>query len=177
MYSVACEKGYTVFLKSNILNLSTFFGENRAMYSFVLYVHLVSAVLSIGPFFVLFPILSRMKTADPALLRYDIHTFRFVVRLSKHMGHILVVSGIILIYLGNWSWFTPWIVATILILISALFFIARAFSPILRKLELPESNRIILINKLQRALIAYIVILCVMMWFMVAKPNLWLSLL
>ena len=31
------------------------------MYTFIIFIHVISAILSIGPFFVLFPLLNRMK--------------------------------------------------------------------------------------------------------------------
>lgn len=143
------------------------------MFAFLLFMHILSAVASIGPFFVLIPLLSRMKSANEQQLSHDIDTFAFVVRLSKHAGHILVVSGILLVWIGGWSWFTSWIFMTLVILFAALFFIARAFTPNLRRLRNAEQYRENLLRKLTRALYAYILILLILMWFMVAKPNFW----
>lgn len=39
------------------------------MYTVILYAHLVSAALSIGPFFVLVPVIARIKEADPQSLQ------------------------------------------------------------------------------------------------------------
>ncbi|MNI30143.1 hypothetical protein D3C73_839730 [compost metagenome] len=114
-----------------------------------------------------------MKKVEFSLLPLYMESFRFVVRLTKHSGHILVTTGVLLIWLGPWTWKTSWVVATILVLVSSLFFLARAFSPILRKLSAPDHNRAELMMKLQRALILYIVITMTMLWFMVGKPHLW----
>jgi hypothetical protein len=145
------------------------------MFSLIMYTHILSAVLSIGPFGVLFPLLKRMRNAPSDQLPRDLDTFQFVVRLSKHAGHVLVVSGFLLVWLGGWSWTTPWLIATWIILFGGLFFFARAFSPIIRKLRLEDTDRSLWLNKLHRALWAYILILLLLMWFMVAKPSLWMS--
>jgi hypothetical protein len=143
------------------------------MYQWLLYIHILSVILSIGPFFVLIPLLAKIKTVDSFQLAPYLDSFDYVVRLSKHAGHILVISGVLLVWVGRWHWFTSWIVVTIAILMSTLFFIARAFSPILRKLRKPDNDRHELVKKLTRALLFYIFIMLVMMWFMVAKPTLW----
>jgi hypothetical protein len=142
-------------------------------YSFLLYVHIFSVILSIGPYFVLFPLLAKMRAASLDLLPVYIEPFRFTVRLTKHAGHILVTTGVLLTWLSPWTWNTPWILATVVIMVGSLYFIARAFSPLLRQLRAPHDDRSMLIDKLKRALIYYVIITMAMMWFMVSKPNLW----
>ena len=100
-------------------------------------------------------------------------TFRFVVRLAKHSGHVLVASGVLLVITGPWTCNTPWIVMTLIILFCSLFFLARAFSPTLRKFHEEGQNKAILAAKLKRAIWIYIVLLMTMLWFMVVKPYLW----
>jgi hypothetical protein len=143
------------------------------MYTLLLYIHILSAVASIGPFLVLIPLLSRLKTAAEPQFSGDLQTFSFVVRLSKHAGHVLVGSGVLLVWVGGWSWVTPWILMTLIILFSALFFIARAFTPTLRQLAKGGQDRDAGVSKLTRSLYAYLLILLLLMWFMVAKPDLW----
>jgi hypothetical protein len=142
-------------------------------YSLLLYLHIFSVVLSIGPYFVLFPLLVKIKKAPFDEIAVYLEPFRITVRLTKHAGHVLVATGIALIWLGPWSWSTPWVLTTVVIMVASLFFIARAFSPLMRKLSAPHDNREQLTVKLQRALILYILITMTMMWFMVAKPVMW----
>lgn len=143
------------------------------MYSVFLYFHILGAILSIGPFFVLIPLLAKMRTADSERLDTYIDMFRYAIRLCKHSGHMLVVAGIVLWIIRGWPWNTSWILATVFILVSSLFFIARAFSPILRQMKQPGHDRGDLLRRLTRALWIYIGLMLVMMWFMVAKPDLW----
>ncbi|MFZ3589677.1 hypothetical protein ACOI1C_10430 [Bacillus sp. DJP31] len=143
------------------------------LYRILLYIHVISVIASIGPFFILFPIVKKLRTAiEPEMSAY-LDTFRFVVWLAKHAGHVLVVSGILLVILGPWTWGTPWIVMTLIILFASLLFLARAFSPTLRKFQEEDHNKDELASKLKRSIWIYIVLLMAMLWFMVGKPYLW----
>lgn len=143
------------------------------MYQLLLYLHVCSVVVSIGPFFVLIPYLPKMKAATEEQLAFYLDSFRFVIRLSKHAGHVLVATGILLVWLGGWKWSTCWILLTIIILVGALSFFARAFSPTIRKLTEPNHDRTALVQKLSRSLCLYILLMLVMMWSMITKPNFW----
>lgn len=144
------------------------------IYSFFLYLHIFSVIPSLGPFFVLFPLLRKLRTASAEELKIYLPTFTFAVRLSKHSGHVLVPSGIILMWIDQLSWLTSWVLITIFILVSSLYFIARAFSPTIRKLANPEHNdRQDLVNKLRSSLLLYVALMMIMLWFMITKPLYW----
>ncbi len=142
-------------------------------YSVLLYIHVASVIVSIGPFFILFPIAKKLRVAKAAEMEAYLHTFRSVVWLAKHAGHVLVASGILLVILGPWNWSTPWIIMTLVILLGSLFFLARAFSPTLRKFQEDNHNKEELAAKLNRSIWIYIILLMAMLWFMVGKPYLW----
>lgn len=143
-------------------------------YNFILYIHIMSAIGSIGPLFILFPVMNQMqKESEVQAVRAYLTVFRFVVQLIKHAGHILIISGIFLVVSSGWSWSTSWIVATIIILISSLFFLARAFSPTLRKFKEPQANKERLVQKLRRSTIIYLFLLLIMLALMVVKPIFW----
>jgi len=129
--------------------------------------------MSIGPFFVLIPMVKKLRETNELEEQAYVNTFRFVIHLAKHAGHVLVVSGILLLLTGPWTWTTPWVLMTIVVMVSSLFFLARAFSPTLRKLSDPQQDRARLVQKLQRAIWIYLALLGVMLWFMVTKPVLW----
>lgn len=143
------------------------------LYQTLIYLHVLSVIASIGPFFILFPIIKKMPTSEGALLESHLDTFRFVVRLTKHAGHVLVGSGILLVITGPWTWGTPWIVMTLVIMFCSLFFLARAFSPLLRQFREDNQDKFDLSAKLSKALWKYIILLVLMLWFMVVKPGLW----
>lgn len=143
------------------------------MYTIMLFAHIFSAILSIGPFFVLLPLVKRMKAASGEVLQSHILTFKSATRLVKHAGHVLVTTGVLLIWQGPWGWDTSWILGTIGVMVGSVFFLARAFTPTLRKFHQEEFNHLQLVKKLHRSLWIYIFLLLVMLWLMVAKPVFW----
>lgn len=142
-------------------------------YKLLLYIHIFSAILSIGPFFVLLPMMRKLRNAKSEVEHAYLGIFKSAIRLVKHAGHVLVTSGVLLIILGSWSWATSWIVMTIFVMISSVFFLARAFSPTLKKFNDTDQHKELLVDKLHRGVWIYIALLMVMLWFMVAKPVLW----
>ncbi|KSU64316.1 hypothetical protein AS034_00265 [[Bacillus] enclensis] len=143
------------------------------VYRFIIYLHVLSVVASIGPFFILLPMIKKLKAASGEELNPYLDTFRFTVRLSKHAGHVLVGSGVLLVLMGPWTWGTPWILMTLFIMFCSLFFLARAFSPTLKRFNDPGEEREPLTAKLKRTIWTYLILLLAMLWFMVVKPSLW----
>lgn len=142
-------------------------------YRLLLYVHILSAILSIGPFVVILPIVKKLRTAEGPEQHAYVAVFRSVIRLAKHTGHVLVASGIGLVYTTSTPWTTPWLLTTILILTASLWFLARAFSPKLRVLNEPGQDRGRLVRGLSRSVWVYLALLLIMLGFMVMKPELW----
>ena len=143
------------------------------MYSLIIFTHVLSAILSIGPFFVLFPVLNRMKLQNSEALASHLEVFQAAIRIVKHAGHVLVVSGILLMWRGNWPWTTSWVIMTIVVMVSSIVFLARAFKPNIRLYRNEMMDLDTLVLKLRRSVWMYIFLLLIMLWFMVAKPNLW----
>lgn len=144
------------------------------LYTILLYLHIFSVIPSLGPFFILFPLIRKLRTASTDELKIYLPIFTLAVRLCKHSGHILVTTGVLMMWLGHISWLTSWVLITIFILVSSLYFIARAFSPTIRKLASPEhTNRQKLVNKLRFNVWLYVGLMMIMLWFMVSKPNFW----
>ena len=143
------------------------------MYSFIIFTHVLSAILSIGPFFVLFPVLNRMKLQNSEALDSHLEVFQTAIRIVKHAGHVLVVSGILLMWRGNWPWTTSWVIMTIVVMVSSIVFLARAFKPNIRLYRNEMMDLDTLVLKLRRSVWMYIFLLLIMLWFMVAKPSLW----
>jgi hypothetical protein len=149
------------------------FNGGISLYKLLLYLHITSVIASLGPFFLLYPLVRRMERSGREEILIWLPLFTNAVRLSKHSGHVLVASGILLMWLGRWPWLTSWVVITLVIMVSSLFFIARAFSPALKQLKLPDSDWELLMKKLKFNLNLYVVLMLAMLWFMVAKPSLW----
>lgn len=143
------------------------------MYELILFLHIFSAILSIGPFFVLVPMTKKMRAAEVDVLLAYLDVFRSAVRLVKHAGHVLVTTGVLLIWQSTWTWGTSWIVMTIAVMVGSIVFLARAFTPVIRQFHAGECTQSNLADKLHRAAWMYIGILALMLWFMTAKPVFW----
>ncbi|MFK2826206.1 hypothetical protein QYG89_11075 [Bacillus sp. B190/17] len=145
----------------------------NSIYQLLLYIHISSTIASIGPFFILIPLTKKMRGAEAGVQQAYLHVFILAVRLVKHGGHVLVASGALLIMNGPWPWGTSWVIMTIVIMFSSAFFLARAFSPTIKKFSQPEANKQALVDKLYRSAWIYVFLLMLMLWFMTAKPVLW----
>nr|MBO2478633.1 hypothetical protein [Bacillota bacterium] len=148
---------------------------NKLVYDVFHYLHVLGAVFAIGPYAVFFHVLRLMKQMENggSVSPANLSVLRFVVRVSKHAGHVLVVSGVLLWWLGGYALWTSWIVIPVAILLAGLYFMARAFSPILEGLEKGTLDWSKGIQKLRFSLWGYLVILLVSLWFMITKPVLW----
>ena len=144
-----------------------------SMYMLLLYSHILSAILSIGPLFVLLPIVKKMRTAQFEEMPPYIGTFQATITIVKHAGHVLVGSGIVLMWQGGYPWTTSWVVLTVLVMLGSIVFLARAFKPTIRTFHTPEFNQAQFTAQLYRKTWMYIILLLIMLWLMVAKPMLW----
>ncbi|MGG0655654.1 hypothetical protein [Rummeliibacillus pycnus] len=144
------------------------------LYSTVIYIHIISAILSIGPFFVLIPMLKKMKLAKSheEMTAY-VTTFSLAIQIVKHSGHVLILSGIYILWSGGYSLTSPFILMTITLLILSLVFLARAFKPTMRTFNTPQYDHKYFIDKLTKSVWIYTILLLIMLWFMVTKPALW----
>lgn len=142
-------------------------------YRILIYIHVLSAICSIGPYFILLPMIKKLRTASGNVLDAYLQYFRTTVYFSKHAGHVLVLSGVLMVFMGPWTWKTDWILMTIAAMFLSLFFLASAFSPVLLKLKEENQDKEVLISKLKKSIWIYIFLLLLMLWFMVVKPSFW----
>ncbi len=147
--------------------------EKTMIYTIFLYIHILSAVVSIGPLFALLPTLHKMEQAEESQLGGFVQSFQSAVTVVKHAGHVLVISGIVLIMLSGWTWTTSWVVLTIAVMVGSIIFLARAFKPTIQTFGTANFNKESFIKKLRKSTWQYIFLLLIMLWFMVAKPVLW----
>ncbi len=143
------------------------------LYKLIVYIHIFSSILSIGPLFVLLTLLKKLRSARVEEIQSYLIIFRSCIRIVKHAGHALIISGVLLIYVGGWPWSTSWIFMTLIVMFSSIVFLARAFTPTLNQFTEPDFNQVQLAEKLQRSVWFYIVLLLIMLWFMVMKPVWW----
>ncbi len=100
-------------------------------------------------------------------------SFRIAITVVKHAGHVLVLSGAILIIVSGWKWTDSWIVLTVAIMLISIVFLASAFKPTLKTFGTSRYKKEEFIKKLRKATWKYIILLLIMLWLMVDKPMLW----
>ena len=143
------------------------------IYKIALFLHVLSAVVATGPLFAIFPMLKRMEKVEGALEQGMIEGLRGAVRAVSLAGHFIVPTGIILLLFSGWSWNTSWVLATIIMLLASLLFLAKAFKPAWYLAEAANFDKRLFIRTMRNATIKYILIMIAMLWFMIAKPQLW----
>ena len=142
-------------------------------YGAIVFAHVVSAVVSVGPLFLLLPLIRRLRTAKAEAEDIYLAFIRVIIRLVMHSGHVLVVTGILLILFGPWQWHTSWVILTLGVMLLSAFFLATGFSSVLKKFHESGNDREAVVDKLRRTAWIYIGLLLVMLWLMVQKPAVW----
>ncbi|NKZ32697.1 hypothetical protein [Ureibacillus thermosphaericus] len=143
------------------------------MHTIFLFIHILSAIISIGPLVTLIPLTKKMEAADEIEMIGFVQSFRIAITVVKHAGHVLVLSGAILIIVSGWKWTDSWIVLTIAIMLISIVFLASAFKPTLKTFGTSHYKKEEFIEKLRKATWKYIILLLIMLWLMVDKPMLW----
>ncbi|MCM3757565.1 hypothetical protein M3197_08685 [Sporosarcina aquimarina] len=143
------------------------------LYTAIVYIHVLSAVASVGPLFMLFPIISRIRRAVLSEEAILLSLFKWTIRFVMHSGHVLVVSGVILILIGPWPWYTSWVIVTLGIMMLSIVFLASGFSVVLNRFPKEPENREALLKKLKTTSWRYIGLLLIMLYLMVVKPSFW----
>jgi len=146
---------------------------NPVFHTLFLYIHVLSAVVSIGPLFALIPILKRMEKAQESEMSGFVQSFQSAITVVKHAGHVLVISGVMLIVISGWTWTTSWVLLTNIVMVGSIVFLARAFKPTIQTFGTAEYNRLEFIVKLRKKTWQYIALLLIMLWLMVVKPTFW----
>lgn len=143
-------------------------------YEWMIFIHVVSAIGSIGPLFVMLVILHLLKHHQTSLdVSTALRIFRESVRFIKHAGHVLVASGVVLVAWGPWEWRHSWIVLTLLLMIASIFFLGSAFKRVFRAVEAQAISYEVVVDQLGRATCIYLILLGIMLAFMIWKPMLW----
>lgn len=143
------------------------------IYGSMIFVHVVSAVLSIGPLFILMPIIKRLRGVEHGVEMAYLSVINVIIRIVMHAGHVLVVSGILLLLFGPWPWHTSWVVMTVFVMGVSAVFLATGFTRVLRMFNSPGTCKHTMLNRLNRTSWLYIGLMLIMLWLMVQKPNFW----
>lgn len=143
------------------------------LYTIILYTHILSAIVSMGPLFAIFPLLSRMKDASSDQVGGYVQSIQGILRAIANGGHVVVPSGLLLIWLSGWSWKASWVILTFIVMFASLFFMARAFKPAMNYAKTDGFVKEKFISMIKSATWKYIALMSILLWLMVVKPNFW----
>lgn len=143
------------------------------LFTITLYLHILSVIIATGPLFAIFPILNRMKHANPDALPSYIVALQGLLRAVANGGHFIVPTGLLLIYFSGWSWSSPWLIVTYIVMGCSLYFMARAFKPAMNFAKSGEFTKEQFIQMMKTATWKYIFLMGFFLWLMVEKPNFW----
>ncbi|KAA0965013.1 hypothetical protein FQ087_01450 [Sporosarcina sp. ANT_H38] len=143
------------------------------IYGAIVFLHVSSAILAIGPLFLLMPIIKRLRDVETSIEQAYLSIIKVIIRLVMHAGHVLVYTGVLLLVFGPWPWYTSWILMTLVILLLSGFFLARGFTIVLRKFKNPDADKNKILDRLNNTSWLYIGLMLIMLWLMVQKPMLW----
>ncbi len=146
---------------------------NLKLYGLIVFLHIVSAVLAIGPLFIIMPIIRRLRSVERGVEKALLSVIAAIIRLVMHAGHALVVTGVILIVWGPWPWHTSWVLMTFFVLAVSAFFLATGFTRVLRDFDRLDVSKDELLNRLNKTAWLYIGLMLLILWLMVQKPMLW----
>lgn len=146
---------------------------NPGIYGTIVFMHVISAILSIGPLFLLMPIIKRLRGVNTDIETAYLSVISVIIRIVMHAGHVLVVSGVLLLIFGPWPWYTSWVIMTIAILLLSGVFLSRGFTIVLRRFHNPGMDKNTILNRLNTTSWIYIFLMLIMLWLMVQKPILW----
>ena len=146
---------------------------NITFYTTIVFLHVVSAVLSIGPLFIIIPLINRLRKMILAEEEIYLSLIQVIVRVVMHAGHALVATGALLVLFGPWPWYTSWVVMTIIVMGISGVFLATAFTRVLRRFNEPGLDKLYILYRLKRTTWIYIGLMFIMLWLMVQKPSFW----
>lgn len=118
-------------------------------------------------------LLSRMKKIDSNEWNGYVASLQGSIDVVRHAGHAVVITGILLILFGSWSFAHSWVVMTLILLVASLVFLARAFKPTMQTYGSDAFNKEQFIYTLQKNTWIYIALLLLIIALMVFKPIIW----
>jgi len=98
---------------------------NPDIYGVIVFLHVLSAVLSIGPLTILMPVIKRLHGVEASIEQAYLSVIKVVIRIVMHAGHVLVVSGVLLLILGPYPWTTSWVILTLAVLLLSGVFLSK----------------------------------------------------
>ncbi|MBD8038231.1 DUF2269 family protein [Solibacillus sp. A46] len=145
----------------------------KLLFTITLYLHILSVIVATGPLFAIFPILKRMEKAQTHDFPSYITALQGLLRAVANGGHFIVPTGFVLIYFSGWSWTSPWLIVTYIVMGFSLYFMALAFKPAMNFAKSAQFEKEQFIHMMKSATWKYIFLMGFFLWLMIAKPDFW----
>jgi uncharacterized membrane protein len=149
-------------------------------YNLLKYVHVVLAIIAVGTNVTYAVWLSRARR-EPGHLEFALKGIKLLDdRLANPAYGLLFVTGLGLLFIGRLRWTTPWVLTAIVFYLIVIGLGARGFTPLLRRQietlgvggpQSPEYQ--VVASKSLRIGILLIIVVLVIAFLMVTKPQLW----
>ncbi len=150
------------------------------LYLVVKWIHVLSAIAALGSNFT-YSIWIVRSSGTPQALVYSLETVKVIdQRLANPAYGLLLLTGIIMVFLGSWALTTSWLIAAVVLYLTVGTLSFFGFTPALRRqIRLAEASgpesaeyraaarRVTILGAINVALVIVIVLL------MVTKPGLW----
>lgn len=143
------------------------------LYGILVFLHVLSAVLSIGPLTLLMPVIKRLHGVEASIEQAYLSVIKVVIRIVMHAGHVLVVSGVLLLIFGPYPWTTSWVILTLAVLLLSGVFLSRGFTIVLRRFHNLDADKTDILKRLMITSWVYLGLMLIMLWLMVQKPMFW----
>jgi uncharacterized membrane protein len=101
------------------------------IYLLLKYIHIFSAILAVGSN-ITYGVWNARSASDPAHLGFALKGIKFIDdRIANPAYGVLFVTGLILVFVGNWG-FKLWVIVSIVLFVAVAIIGFRIFTPLLR---------------------------------------------
>ncbi|MFD0869919.1 Predicted integral membrane protein [Chlamydia abortus] len=148
------------------------------LYTALLVIHILSAILGVGPVFLLNMILRKAKTAEQ--LRY---AHRIVSRLNRNANAsfgLILLSGLSMGWINPWLFRLEWYIASLVLFFVSGVYAITAVEPILKQMnriagqtedsDIPREHAALLQKKQVRDRVANLIAIAIIL-LMIVKPT------
>ena len=150
-----------------------------SLYVVLKFIHVLSAITAVGAN-ITYGVWSARSQADPTHLGFALKGIKFLDdRIANPAYGVLLLTGLLMIFIGNLSITTLWIIVALLLFVILVVLAVAVYSPLLRELiklvdagdtSSPEFSRLSGRNRIMGPAFGVIVVLILVM--MVFKPTL-----
>jgi uncharacterized membrane protein len=148
-----------------------------ALLPYLRWLHILGAIAALGANFT-YPIWLRLARKEPGATRFTVHGIEAVERVANAGYGLLLLTGIVMILVGNIPWTTPWLLSGIILFVVVGFIAGVFYLPAQKKqialADKPTSPEYLAAEDRASRIGTLVILLVVLIEFlMTVKPALW----